>query len=116
MPNAALWRRSRVRILRTGRDASQGCVRMRANKVGAGVRSSAHLLNIRSQNPRPFASVHPICQLEGLAVAIPWGFESPPYAPSNRARNDGALINTQTSLAVRRQPVVCRLCPLGIRL
>src|SRR5262245_20060691 len=33
MPSVALSRRSRATILRTGCDASQGCVRMRANKI-----------------------------------------------------------------------------------
>ena len=33
--------------------------------------------NIRSQNTHQFAAAQQITQLEGLAVAIPWGFESP---------------------------------------
>ena len=35
------------------------------------------MLNIRPQDTRQFASAQQIDQLEGLAVAIPWGFESP---------------------------------------
>ena len=50
---------------------------MCANKVVAGVRSSALLLDARSQDTCGFASAQQIIQLEGLAVAISWGFESP---------------------------------------
>ncbi len=52
-------------------------VRICANKVVAGVRCSTLLPNIRPQDTRQFASAQQINQLEGLAVAIPWGFESP---------------------------------------
>ena len=52
-------------------------VRICANKVVAGVRCSTLLPNIRPQETRQFASAQQIDQLEGLAVAIPWGFESP---------------------------------------
>ena len=48
-----------------------------ANKVVACVRLSTLLPNIRSQDARQFISAQQIDQLEGLAVAIPWGFESP---------------------------------------
>jgi len=41
------------------------------------VRCSTLLPNIRQQDARQFASAQQINQLEGLAVAIPWGFESP---------------------------------------
>jgi hypothetical protein len=44
---------------------------MCANKVVAGVRYGADLLNIRPQDARESASAHQINQLEGLAVAIP---------------------------------------------
>ena len=57
--------------------ASLRHVRMCANKVGTGVRCSALLPNIRSEGTCQFASAQQINQLEGLAVAIPWGFESP---------------------------------------
>ena len=58
-------------------------VRICANKVVAGVRCSALLPNIRSEDTRRFASALQINQFEGLAVAIPWGFESPlPHQPS----------------------------------
>ena len=50
---------------------------MCANKVVAGVRCSALLPNIRPVNTRQFASAAQIDQLEGLAVAILWGHESP---------------------------------------
>jgi hypothetical protein len=53
------------------------CVRICANKVVAGVRVSTPLPNIRQQDTRQFASAQQIDQLEGLAVARPWGFESP---------------------------------------
>ena len=52
-------------------------MRICANKIGTGVRCSALLPNIRSEGTRQFASAQQINQLEGLAVAIPWGFESP---------------------------------------
>ena len=52
-------------------------VRICANKVVAGVRSSTLLPNIRPQKMRQFASAQQINQLEGLAVAIPSGFKSP---------------------------------------
>jgi hypothetical protein len=48
-----------------------------ANKVVAGVHFSALLLTIGPQDTHPFTSARQIAQLEGLAVAIPWGFESP---------------------------------------
>ena len=67
----------RVTTDRAVNESRIGGVRICANKVVAGVRSSTHLLNIRSWNPRQFATAQQICQLEGLAVAIPWGFESP---------------------------------------
>ena len=40
-------------------------------------RLSTLLLNIRPLDTRQFTSAQRINQLEGLAVAIPWGFESP---------------------------------------
>jgi hypothetical protein len=52
-------------------------VRLCANKVGAEVCSSTLVPKIRQQDSREIASVHDFNQLEGLAVAIPWGFESP---------------------------------------
>ena len=41
------------------------------------MRVSTLLLDIRQQDTRQFASAQQIDQLEGLAVAIPWGFEPP---------------------------------------
>jgi len=38
---------------------------------------STLLLNIRPWDARQFTCAQQILQLEGLAVAIPWGFESP---------------------------------------
>ena len=52
-------------------------MRICANKVVAGVRSSTLLLNIRPVDTRQLRSVQDFDQLEVLAVAIPWGFESP---------------------------------------
>jgi hypothetical protein len=58
-------------------------VRICANRVVACVRHSTLLLNIGPQDTCQFTSAPQINQLEGLAVAIPWGFESPlPHQPS----------------------------------
>jgi len=46
-------------------------------EVVAGVRSRTDLPINCPQDPHQFASAQQIGQLEGLAVAIPWGFESP---------------------------------------
>ena len=70
-------------------------MRICANKIGTGVRVSTLLLNIRPVNMRQFASARDFDQLEGLAVAIPWGFEArvppsqgrPCCACANRVRN-----------------------------
>ena len=50
---------------------------MCANKVVADVRCNTDLPDIRPQDTCQFTSAQEINQLEGLAVAIPWGFESP---------------------------------------
>ena len=50
---------------------------MCANKVVACVSCGTLLPSIRAQDARRFAAAQQINQLEGLAVAIPWGFESP---------------------------------------
>ena len=50
---------------------------MCAKKVVTGVRSSTLLPNIRTQDTRQCTSAQQINQLEGLAVARSWGFESP---------------------------------------
>ena len=60
-------------------------MRICANKVVAGGRFSTLVLNIRPQDTRQFTSAQRFDQLEGLAVAIPWGFESPPSAPLDSA-------------------------------
>ena len=52
-------------------------MRICANKVVACVRSSTLLTDFRPQDTRQFASAQQINQLEGLAVARSWGFESP---------------------------------------
>ena len=57
--------------------AGFGRVRMCGNKVVAGVRTSTFLPIIRPQDTRQIASAQHLPQFEGLAVAIPWGFESP---------------------------------------
>ena len=54
----------RVTTDRAVNESRIGGVRICANKVVAGVRSSTHLLNIRSRNPRQFATAQQICQLE----------------------------------------------------
>lgn len=54
-----------------------GCVRSCAKKVEAGVCSRALLRNIRRVDARQFESAQEFDQLEGLAVARPWEFESP---------------------------------------
>jgi hypothetical protein len=63
-------------------------VRICANKVVACVRLSTLLPTIRLQDTRQFTSAQQINQLEGLAVAIPWGFESPlPHFTRSRSFN-----------------------------
>ena len=52
-------------------------VRMCAKEVVAGVRCRTLLPNVRPQDTRQFTSAQHFHQLEGLAIAIPWGFESP---------------------------------------
>src|SRR5512138_3065806 len=65
-------------------------VRICANKVVACVRCSTLLPTIRLQDTRQFTSAQQISQLEGLAVAIPWGFESPlPHFTPARSFNAG---------------------------
>jgi len=58
-----------------------------ATKVVAGVRSSTLLPNIRPQKTRQFASAPQINQLEGLAVARPWGFVSPLPHYQSKSKN-----------------------------
>ena len=53
-------------------------MRICANKVVAGARPSSLVRKICSQDSNKFARAHQIHQLEGLAVAIPWG-SSPPF-------------------------------------
>jgi hypothetical protein len=49
---------------------------------------STLLPTIRLQDTRQFTSAQQINQLEGLAVAIPWGFESPlPHFTRSRSLN-----------------------------
>jgi len=50
---------------------------MCANKVVERVRSSALVPNIRPMDARQFGHAHDFDQLEGLAAARSWGFESP---------------------------------------
>ena len=50
---------------------------MCANEVVAGVRVSAYLPIICPQDTHLIAAAHQVHQVEGLAVAIRWGFESP---------------------------------------
>src|SRR5687767_15847649 len=77
-------RRSRTRSkTTTPADSCAHRVRICANKVVACLRCSTPLLTIRPQDARQFTSAQHFDQLEGLAVAIPWGFESPlPHQPS----------------------------------
>jgi hypothetical protein len=46
--------------------------------------------SIRQQDTRQFTSAQQIDQFEGLAVAIPWGFESP--LPHDSTRPSGSLM------------------------
>ena len=63
-------------------------VRMSANKVVAGVRCAADLPNIHPQHVRQSASTHQFTQLEGLAIARSWRFESSlPHQPSPFSRS-----------------------------
>ena len=58
-------------------------VRICANKVVAGARFSPLPFKVRLTHARQLTSAHQIRQLEGLAVAISWGFESPlPHQPN----------------------------------
>ena len=57
------------------------CVRMCANRAVAVVHRSSLLLGIRSQDPHQSTAAHQIRQIEGLAVAISWGFKFPPSVP-----------------------------------
>ena len=60
------------------------------------MRCSTLLPTIHPQSTRQFASAQQIVQLEGLAVAISWGFESPfphqvtqgPDCPVHKPSND----------------------------
>jgi hypothetical protein len=67
----------RVTTDRAVNESRIGGVRICANKVVACVRLSTLPPNIRSQDARQFTSAQHFHQFEGLAVAIPWGFESP---------------------------------------
>ena len=71
LPRVPLEHLLSIYVIATSVDESR--VRICANKVVAGVRCSTLLPNIRPQDPRQFASAQQINQLEGLAVAIPWG-------------------------------------------
>src|SRR5262245_45732450 len=55
----------------------ESCMRTCANEVVAGARCSTLLPTMRLQDARQSARTRQIIKLEGLAVAIPWGFESP---------------------------------------
>jgi hypothetical protein len=68
----------------------QDCVRICANKVNACVRLSTLLRNIRPQDTLQFTRGRDFNQLEGLAVAIPWGFESP--LPQTNSRYEGSSL------------------------
>jgi len=94
-------------LTRTGREghgagliiggrACQRRVRICANKVVAGVRSSTLVLDIRPQDTRQFTSAQRFDQ--GLAVAIPWGFESPlPHQESRRPEISGVFVAQRDS-------------------
>ena len=82
--------------------AAAGRVRIRTNKVVAGVCVSTLLLKIRLQDARQFTSEQVFNQLEGLALARAWGFESPlPHQPSLPAR-DASLLRLASQRAHRR--------------
>jgi len=61
-------------------------VRMCANRIVAGARCSSVLLRNRPEDSYQFASAQHFHQLEGLAIAISWGFESPLPHHSTRPR------------------------------
>ena len=89
-----------------GGRACQRRVRICANKVVAGVRSSTLLLNIRPQDTRQFTSAQRFDQLEGLAVAIPWGFESPlPHLNERRSHESKGIPHRRTPID-RRHPTM----------
>ena len=74
-------------------------VRVCANKVVAGVRGRALMCNIRLARTRVITSASDLDKLEGLAVAIPWRFESSlPHQP------EGPLRRAFLIAAQRRPP------------
>jgi len=53
------------------------------------LRFSTLLFNIRPQNAGQITSVRDFVQLDGLAIAISWGFESP--LPHQKRERPGAI-------------------------
>ncbi len=70
---------------------------MCTNKVVAGVRFSAILPTICPQNTSQFTSAQQVNQFERLAVARPWGFESP--LPQTNLTLDHSILRVNRSLS-----------------
>src|SRR5688500_18886331 len=94
----------------TPTDSCAHRVRICANKVVACVRLSTLLLNIRPHDTRQCASARQIDQLEGLAVAIAWGFEAPfPHQPSLRILAKAVRRSRREAARRRTSPLAARL-------
>jgi hypothetical protein len=78
-------------------------VRICANEVVAGVCSRALLRNIRQVDARQFGCAHEFDQLEGLAVARSWGFESP-SAFHSLTRSMREVVLRDSAVALRARP------------
>jgi hypothetical protein len=73
-----------------------------ANKVVDGVHCCTLPSNIRPQKMRQFASPQQIEQLEGLAVARPWGFDSPSAPKDERPSIYWAFLLSDSDLATNK--------------
>ena len=75
---------------------------MCAKKVVAGARCSSVLPGNRQQDAQQIASAQRFCQLEGLAVAIPWGFEetAPAVSYFNSSKTTCTFCSTLTGVGV----------------
>ena len=86
-------------------------MRICANKVVAGVRCGTLLPYIRPQDTRQFATAQQICQLEGLAVAIPCGSSRPPFRTTRLARGWPVHAGTSSGASSERSHSTRREAP-----
>ena len=100
----ALCRPKAERPRSTGMLIGASCVRIRTNKVVACVRCHPLLPTIRPQDARQSIPAQQISQLEGLAVAIPWGFESPLPHFTRFARSMRRAGLRRSAFALRARP------------